>query len=145
MGILAKFKNRERERIDELFIRVDKLSEGQVDELIKVVFTTWINQGFIAQGLVNMLAGKIALVVGFPVDISRDGFENWYSAFKSAEIEKKRALLVTVANDVAKLGVFSERDIYLKIDEFLKDVSGFLAGSREFDNAAKTSTQTKGD
>lgn len=131
MGILDDFKKRESERIESFYRKADCLTECQVDEIIRQVFTGFYDQGFAGQAAAKSLIMKINKVMKISYVPAKGEFEKWHAEFKALDLELKKSLMVTVANDLCKMSIFTEAQIIQKVDEFLKDIPGILAGVRE--------------
>ena len=131
MGILDEYRKRESDRIDNLYKRADCMTEGQIDELIRFTFTTFYEQGITGRAAATGLILKINKALGIRYVPAPGEFDKWHQEFKAMKFELKKSLLVTVANDLCKMNVFTETQILSKIDEFLKDIPGILAGTRD--------------
>lgn len=131
MGILDDFRKKESDRINNLYAKADCLTEAQIDELIKHVFTAFYDQGFAGQAAAKSLILKINKVLGIKYVPAKGEFLKWHSEFCSMKFELKKSLLVTTANDLCRMNIFTEVQILSKVDEFLKDIPGVLAGTRE--------------
>lgn len=131
MGLLDDFKNRESKRIEAFYKKADCLTEEQIDEIIRQTFTAFYDQGLAGQTAAKSLIVKINKVIGINYVPAKGEFDKWHKDFKALELEVKKSLLVTVANDLCKMSVFTEAQIIQKVDEFLKDIPGILAGARE--------------
>jgi hypothetical protein len=131
MGILDEYRKKESDRIETLYKKSDCMTEGQVDELIKYVFTGFYDQGFAGQAAARSLILKINKVLNIRYVPSKGEFEKWHKEFCLMNFEIKKSLLVTVANDLCKMSIFTETQILEKVDTFLKDIPGVLADTRE--------------
>ena len=130
MGILEEYRKRESERIDHLYSRADCMTDEQIDDLVRFVFVTFYDQGFAGQAAARSLIQKINKVLKINYVPSKGEFDKWLAEFKGMALELKKSLLVTIANDLCKMNVFTERQILDKIDEFLKDIPGVISGER---------------
>lgn len=131
MGIISDFKKREGARISKLYEKADCMTEGQVDELIKHIFTAFYDQGFAGKTAARSLILKINKALNIHYVPGPGEFDKWHKEFCSMKLEVKKSLLVTIANDLCKMNIFTENQIFEKVDEFLKDIPGILAGTRE--------------
>lgn len=131
MGLLDDFKERESKRIENFYRKADCLTEEQVDEIIKQVFVGFYDQGIAGQAAAKSLISKINKNLGIRYVPGKGEFDKWHKEFCGMGFELKKSLLVTVANDLCKMSVFTEAQIIQKVDEFLKVIPGILAGVRE--------------
>lgn len=131
MGILDEYRKKESERIDNLYRRADCMTEAQIDELTRYTFETFYEQGITGRAAATGLILKINKALGIRYVPGKGEFDKWHNEFKAMPFELKKSLLVTVANDLCKMNVFTEAQILSKIDEFLKDIPGILAGTRD--------------
>ena len=132
MGILDDFRKKESDRIERLYQKSDCLDEGQINQLIAYVFTAFYDQGIAGQAAARSLIVKINKVLGIKYIPSKGEFSKWHNEFCSMKFEIKKSLLVTVANDLCKMSIFTESQIFEKIDEFIKDIPGVLADTVDF-------------
>jgi len=131
MGILSEFKKREGARISKLYEKADCMTEGQVDELTKYIFTAFYDQGFAGKAAARSLIVKINKALNIHYVPASGEFDKWHKEFCSMTFEIKKSLLITIANDLCKMNIFTETQIFEKVDEFLKNIPGILADTRE--------------
>jgi len=141
MGILDDFRKRESARIDKLYQKVECMTEDQLNELVKYAFTAFYDQGLAGQAAARSLILKLNKLLKIHYVPGKGEFDRWHKQFCGIELKVKQSLLVTTANDLCKMNVFSETQIFTRIDEFLQDIPGVLADARDF----KPTPQPKGE
>lgn len=124
MGLIEDFQRRESERIDKLYAKADCLEEGQLNDLIKYIFTCFYDAGFGGEMTAKALIAKVNRVLKINYMPKKGEYEKWHEEFCMTAFELKKSLLVTMANDLCKMNVFSEAQILGRFDEFLKEIPG---------------------
>lgn len=119
MGILANFKKQETDRINRLFEIVDHFAGPEISLMLSEIFEAYHNRGMIAVSIINRLQEKIAKVCAMPPDCNRD-IARFMAAFGQLNDSEKRCLLVTICNDICKLGVMEESALSLFLIERLR-------------------------
>ena len=119
MGILSQFKHREENRIGKFFAYVDRFAAAEVDRIIVEHFDAFAANKFLGQVIVGNLKNKIAKVCHIPMTPGMTNLEFTKEVIKMTE-GAKRCLLVTILNDVCKLGVMQEAQAYNFLEEELK-------------------------
>lgn len=119
MGLLAQFKDREGHRIARFFEYVDRFAPAEIDRILVEHFDAFAANKFLGQVIVGQLKGKIAKVCGFTLTPGMTNLEFTKEVIKLTD-SVKRSLLVTILNDVCKLGVLQESQAYLFLEDELK-------------------------
>jgi hypothetical protein len=119
MGILSQFKHREEHRIGKFFDYVDRFASPEVDRIIVEHFNAFAANKFLGQVIVGNLKRKIANVCHIPQTPGMTNLEFTKEVMKLTD-GAKRCLLVTILNDVCKLGVMQEAQAYEFLESELK-------------------------
>jgi hypothetical protein len=133
MGILSQFKNREDHRIGRFFDYVDRFAVAEVDRIIVEHFDAFAANKFLGQVIVGNLKNKIAKVCNIPMTPGMTNLEFTKEVIKMTE-GAKRCLLVTILNDVCKLGVMQEAQAYDFLEGELKRAPKVALPSHNNDN-----------
>lgn len=114
----------DRRVIDSLYERVDRLSEDQLSELLRYGFRIFGDVAF-GMTLVRRLIEKINKQIGCDFQVKEKAdFEKWLTEFFSkTDLEKRRAIFVTMVFDVYKTNVISSSNLLHKIDEALNQLN----------------------
>ncbi|GEM_PF-3580053 len=124
----------DRNVIDALYDRVDRLSDEQLAELLRYGFKIFGDVAF-GMTLVRRLIEKINKQIGCDFQVKeKSDFEKWLTEFfEKTDLEKQRAVFVTMVFDVYKTNVISSSNLIHKIDEALSQ----LNQTPEFKNTGK--------
>ena len=119
MGILSQFKDRESLRITRFFEYVDRFAAPEVDRILIEHFDAFASNKFLGQVIVGNLKNKIAKVCQITMTPNMTTHEFTLEVVKLTD-SVKRSLLVTILNDVCKLGVMQEAQAYDFLEDQLK-------------------------
>lgn len=119
MGILQQFKNREEARITKFFEYADRFTAEEIELALSDAFEAFMSQGYIGKLVLDSLKSKIAAVCNMTVT-ARSTNQDFINEFSKLDDSTKRCLLVTILNDVCKLGVTHEGQAYLFLEDRLR-------------------------
>lgn len=137
MGILSQFKHREEHRIGRFFEYVDRFASQEVDRILVEHFDAFAANRFLGQVIVGNLKAKIAKVCDITVTPGMTTLEFTKEIIKLSD-SVKRSLLVTILNDVCKLGVMQEAQAYNFLEDELKKAPKVALPSINDNNKEKT-------
>ena len=133
MGILQQFKDREGFRIQKFFEYVERFAPAEIDRILVEHFDAFAANKFLGQVIVGQLKGKIAKVCGITMTPGMTNLEFTKEVVKLSD-SVKRSLLVTILNDVCKLGVMQEAQAYHFLEDRLKEAPKAACPSLNNDN-----------